>query len=89
MKVKNNIKQHRARMNLTQDGLAKKTGVSRQSISAIEKGIQYPSILLSLQIAKALEMGLDNLFELIKEEKKEKVVQESFIQRIQKSRFDK
>ena len=87
MKVKNYIKQHRVRMNFTQDDLARKVGVSRQSISAIEKAQQYPSILLSLQIAKALEMDLDNLFELIKEEEKEEVVQESFIQRIQKSRF--
>ena len=65
MKLKHHIKQHRARMNFTQQDLADKTGVSRQSINAIERRGYIPSTLLALKIAKALEMKVDDLFELI------------------------
>jgi len=64
--LKHHIKQHRARMNFTQQDLAIKTGVSRQSINAIEKRGYIPSTLLALRIAEALEMKVDDLFELIK-----------------------
>jgi putative transcriptional regulator len=67
MKVKNHIKQHRARLDWTQEDLAKRIGMSRQSISAIEKGHHLPSILFCLKIADAMGMRLDNLFTLIKE----------------------
>ena len=54
-------------MNFTQQDLADKTGVSRQSINAIERRGYTPSTLLAFKIAEALEMRVDNLFELIKE----------------------
>ena len=66
MKLKHHIKQHRARMNLTQKELGILVGVSRQAINTIERGKVLPSILLSLRITEALEMKVDNLFELIK-----------------------
>ena len=53
-------------MNFTQQNLADKTGVSRQSINAIERRGYIPSTLLALRIAEALEMKVDELFELIK-----------------------
>ncbi len=53
-------------MDYTQQDLAERTGVSRQTISAIEKGYYNPATLLSLKIAEALEMKVDDLFELIK-----------------------
>ncbi len=64
MKAKNHIKQHRARLDWTQQDLAERIGISRQSISSIEKGYHLPSILLCLKIANAMGMRLDNLFEL-------------------------
>ncbi len=67
MKLRNHIKQHRARMNFTQQELAYKAKASRQAINLIEKGKIIPSTLLSLKIAEALEMKVDDLFELIKE----------------------
>ncbi len=67
MKLKNHIKQHRARMNYTQKDLAELTGVSRQTINTVEKGRFIPSTLLALKIAEALEMKVDDLFEIIKE----------------------
>jgi DNA-binding XRE family transcriptional regulator len=68
MKLVNHIKQHRARLNITQQVLAEKVGVSRQTILAIEKRQYVPSALLAFQIAKALGMRADELYELIKGE---------------------
>nr|MBN2277752.1 helix-turn-helix transcriptional regulator [candidate division Zixibacteria bacterium] len=64
MILKNHIKQHRARLDLTQKRLADKVGVKRQTILSIEKGHYVPSALLAFQIARALGMRADELFEL-------------------------
>lgn len=64
MELINHIKQHRARLDLTQEDLAIKVGVRRQTILAIEKGRYTPSTLLAFKIARALEMKVDELFEL-------------------------
>ncbi|MCB1185332.1 helix-turn-helix transcriptional regulator [bacterium] len=58
------MKQHRARLDLTQEDLARKVGVRRQAILAIEKGKYVPSALLAFQLARALEMPVHELFEL-------------------------
>ena len=49
-------------MELYQEYLAKKWGVSRQTISAIEKGDYNPTINLCIQICKVLGKTLDELF---------------------------
>jgi len=64
MKLSNHIKQHRARLDLTQQDLAATVGVRRQTILAVEKGQYVPSALLAFQIAQALHMGIEELFEL-------------------------
>ncbi len=69
MELKNHIKQHRARLDLTQQELAEKVGVRRQAILAIEKGKYVPSALLAFQIAEVLGMKVDELFELEKGER--------------------
>lgn len=69
MKLKNHIKQHRARLDLTQQALAEKVGVRRQTILAIEKGQYVPSALLAFKIAGALGMNVDELYEIEKEGK--------------------
>ena len=66
--LKNHIKQHRARLDLTQEDLARKAGVRRQTILSIEKGKYVPSALLAFKIARALGMRVDELFELIEGE---------------------
>ncbi len=66
--LKNHIKQHRARLDMTQQDLAEKVGVRRQTILSIEKGKYAPSALLAFQIARALGMRTDDLFELVDEE---------------------
>jgi putative transcriptional regulator len=64
MRLKNHIRQHRARLSLTQQELAERVGVRRQTILAIEKGHYIPSALLAFQIAKAFGMSVEELFEL-------------------------
>jgi putative transcriptional regulator len=68
MKLINHIKQHRARLNLTQQDLAEKVGVRRQTILAIEKDKYVPSALLAFQIAKALDMPVTELFQMTESE---------------------
>ena len=56
------LKAARAGMDMSQDDLAKKCGVSRQTISAIAKGDYNPTINLCIAICKALNKTLDELF---------------------------
>jgi putative transcriptional regulator len=64
MRLVNHVKQHRARLDLTQEQLAKSVGVRRQTILAIEKGHYVPSCLLAFLIARELGMKVDDLFGL-------------------------
>ena len=56
------LKSARAAKDLSQEDLAKLCNVSRQTISAIEKGDYNPTINLCRQICKALGKTLDELF---------------------------
>ena len=56
------LKAARAALDLSQQELADKVGVSRQTINAIEKGDYNPTIQLCRSICKALEKTLDELF---------------------------
>jgi putative transcriptional regulator len=68
MKLGNRLKELRARNNLTQEDLAKRVDVSRQTIISIEKGEYTPSTLLALRIAKTLGLPFEEVFFLISEE---------------------
>ena len=56
------LKAARAALDLSQQQLAERVGVSRQTISAIEKGDYNPTIKLCLAICRALGKTLDELF---------------------------
>ena len=60
--MRTRIKELRARYDLTQDDLAKKVGVRRETILFIEKGNYNPSLKLAHDIAKALNTTIDELF---------------------------
>jgi putative transcriptional regulator len=60
--MRTRIKELRARYNLTQDDLAKKVSVRRETILFIEKGNYNPSLKLAHEIAKALQTTIDELF---------------------------
>lgn len=62
LRMKTRIKELRARYDLTQEDLAKKIGVRRETILFIEKGKYNPSLKLAHDIAKALQTTVDELF---------------------------
>ena len=56
-----NLKTLREKKNLSQEDLARKLQISRQSISKWEQGISYPSILYLIPLAKILDCTLEEL----------------------------
>jgi len=60
--MKNRIKELRARYNLTQEDLAKKVGVRRETIVFLEKGKYNPSLKLAHDVAKELKTTVNELF---------------------------
>lgn len=68
--MKNHIKIARIQADLTQQQLADKIGVTRQTISLIEKGKYNPTLKLCLELCYSLNRTLDELFWIDKEEEK-------------------
>ena len=66
--MKNNIKVQRAIFSLTQQDLADKIGVSRQTINAMESGKYVPSTVLALKISQLFEKPVNEIFELEEED---------------------
>lgn len=62
--MKNRIKEMRAKRDLTQEELARRVGVRRETIVFLEKGKYNPSLKLAQGVAKELGMGVEELFEL-------------------------
>jgi len=60
--MKNRLKVYRAMYNLTQEELAKKVGVTRQTIIAIEKGKYDPSLELAFRIARFFGVRIEDIF---------------------------
>jgi len=60
--MRTRIKELRARYDLTQEDLARKVGVRRETILFIEKGKYNPSLKLAHDIAIALQTTIDDLF---------------------------
>ncbi len=64
--MKNNIKVERAIKGLTQEDLAKKVSVSRQTINAMEANKYVPSTVLALKIAREFGKPVEEIFMLEK-----------------------
>ncbi|MCQ2257978.1 MAG: helix-turn-helix transcriptional regulator [Bacteroidaceae bacterium] len=62
--MKNNLRVERAIKRMTQQQLAEKIGVSRQTINAIEAGKYTPSAVLVLKMAAVFEKSVNEIFEL-------------------------
>jgi len=60
--IKNNVKKFRLERQITQEDLALKVGVTRQTIGLIEKEKYNPTISLCLSLAKILKVTLNDLF---------------------------
>ena len=66
--MKNFIKVERAKKDMTQQDLADKVQVSRQTINSIEGGKYVPSTVLALKIARIFGVALEEIFELEEED---------------------
>ena len=60
--MNNRIRELRARYDLTQEDLAKKTGVRRETIVFLEKGKYNPSLKLAYDISRALNSTIEEVF---------------------------
>ena len=60
--MRTRIKELRARYDLTQEDLAKKVGVRRETILFLEKGKYNPSLKLAYDIAKVLNSKIEEVF---------------------------
>jgi len=69
--MKNNIKIYRAMYELTQEQLAEKIGVSRQTVLAIESNKYLPSLGLAFKIADLFKKKVEDIFIYQKEEENE------------------
>lgn len=61
-KIFNKVQDERIKRKITQEDLAKKVEVSRQTIIAIEKGNYTPSVLLALKISRYFKLKVEDLF---------------------------
>ncbi|TBW27165.1 helix-turn-helix transcriptional regulator [Gramella sp. KN1008] len=61
--MKNKIRVLRAEKEMTQASLAEETGVSRQTINAIEKGKFDPSLPLAFKISRLFGRSIEEIFE--------------------------
>ncbi len=60
--MRTRIKEFRARYDMTQEDLAQKVGVRRETIVFLEKGKYNPSLKLAHDVARALHATIDELF---------------------------
>lgn len=66
--MKNRLKIERAILDITQEDLAKRIGVSRQTINSIEKNRYVPSTVLALKLSLIFQKPVNEFFELEDEE---------------------
>ncbi|MFW5746779.1 MAG: helix-turn-helix transcriptional regulator [Nanoarchaeota archaeon] len=62
--IMNNLRAYRTRKKMTQEDLAKKASVSRQTIISIENGKYTPSLPLSLMLAEIFGCSVEDLFDI-------------------------
>lgn len=62
MPLLNHLKEYRARIGVNQQQMGELVGVSRQTISQIERGDYSPSVTLALKIAKVFDVPVEKIF---------------------------
>lgn len=72
MILKNRLKGHRAALNVNQQEMGRLCGVSRQTISLIERGDYSPSIVLAMKLANVCGVKVEDIFYLQEENDNEK-----------------
>ena len=62
MPLYNHLKEYRAKINVNQHEMGQLVGVSRQTISQIERGDYSPSVTLALKLAKICQVSVEDIF---------------------------
>ena len=60
--IKNRIKEFRAKLGITQEELAFKVGVRRETIGNLENGRYNPSLVLAWKVAKVFDVPIEEIF---------------------------
>ncbi len=66
--IYNRMKEHRARLGLNQEELARRVGVRRETIGNLEKGKYNPSLVLAWNIAQVFGVPIEEVFTVENEE---------------------
>lgn len=64
MKLANNLSELRKEKGINQTDLGRMVGVSRQTISLIERGDYNPSVMVALSLAKVFDLCVEDIFTL-------------------------
>lgn len=67
MPLINTLKEHRNSKGLNQQELGRLVGVSRQTISLIERGDYSPSVKLAIKIARVFDTSVENIFDYVED----------------------
>ena len=67
----NHLKEQRARLGINQAQMGKLAGVSRQTISLIERGDYSPSVTLALKLAQICQVQVEDIFSYLEDEDEE------------------
>ena len=68
MPLMNKLKDYRALLGVNQQEMGKLAGVSRQTISQIERGDYSPSVTLALKLAKLCNVTVEDIFQYVEDE---------------------
>ena len=63
MPLLNHLKEYRSKLGVNQTEMGRLAGVSRQTISQIERGDYSPSVTLALKLAKIFQVSVEDIFE--------------------------
>ena len=68
MKLVNNLSKLRKEKGINQTDLGRMVGVSRQTISLIERGDYNPSVMVALSLSKVFDVSVEDIFTLEEED---------------------
>ena len=72
MPLVNHLKEQRARLGINQAQMGKLAGLSRQTISLIERGDYSPSVTLALKLAQICQVQVEDIFSYLEDEDEER-----------------
>lgn len=72
MPLRNRLKEYRAALGVNQQEMGRMAGVSRQTISLIERGDYSPSVTLALTLAKICKVRVEDIFILEEDESRDR-----------------